>query len=512
MTPRYYQLEAYEAALKALRSGGNPALQLATGTGKSLIIAMLCAHMERNGGRTWVLSHVQQLIGQNAETFFRYSGVQGGVICSGLNRDEHDRLTTFATIQSIVNPALRGELPAPDLIIVDEAHRVPHKTGEQGQYERLLLRYPSARRIAMTATPWRTDDGLIYGAGEQFWFDSRAYAYTVPQGVTDGYLSPIVGVETEVQLKLPDPPTTGDFVMTEVDKEVDNSWLGMVAATLLEVAPARRHFAVYCPTVVSAERAAAVLGRVTGWKTGVVTGSMPREERKSALDRFHSGEFRILCSIDTLTTGYDFPALDCIVCLRPTTASNLWVQLIGRGTRLAEGKKNCLLLDFVGNLQRLGGVDTLETYVRQGAPLEPLEAVPQVRAAPVRNLLPGLTSLIPLDPTTGEHAREGARLTVQVHALSCIALNTRRGAALMVQYTCSTPENARVNASLFLQTSRPDSRVAEFFTRRKLAVRLPADPASLQWQVRGARLPEYVTVKKSGKYWNTIQEHWNITE
>jgi DNA repair protein RadD len=429
-----------------------------------------------------------------------------------LNRDERDRLTTFATIQSIVNPALRGELPAPDLIIVDEAHRVPHKTGEQGQYERLLLRYPSARRIAMTATPWRTDDGLIYGAGEQFWFDRRAYAYTVPQGVMDGYLSPIVGVETEVQLTLPDPPSTGDFVMSEVEKDVDNAWLESVAHTLLQVASARKHLAVYCPTVLAAERAAAVLGRVTGYSAGTVTGAMNRVDRAEALHRFRSGEFRILCSVDTLTTGWDFPALDCIVCLRPTTASNLWVQILGRGTRLAEGKKNCLLLDFVGNLQRLGGVDTLETYVRQGDPLEPIEAVPQVRKTPVRTTLPGLTSLIPLDPTTGEHAREGARLTVKVHAVGCVALNTRRGAALMVQYTCSTPENARVNASLFLPTGRPNAQVSEFFTARKLAVRLPADPASLQWQVRGARTPEYVTVKKSGKYWNTVEEHWNTTQ
>lgn len=300
--------------------------------------------------------------------------------------------------------------------------------------------------------------------------------------------------------------------MSEVEKDVDNAWLESVAHTLTQVASARKHLAVYCPTVLAAERAAAVLGRVTGYAAGVVTGSMNRVDRGSALERFRSGEFRILCSVDTLTTGWDFPALDCIVCLRPTTASNLWVQILGRGTRLAEGKKNCLLLDFVGNLQRLGGVDTLETYVRQGKPLEPIEALAQVRKASARTTLPGLTSLIPLDPTTGEHARDGARMTVKVHAVGCVALNTRRGAALMVQYTCTTPENARVNASLFLPTGRPNAQVAGFFSARKLAVRLPADPASLQWQVRGARAPEYITVKKSGKYWNTVEEHWNTTQ
>jgi DNA repair protein RadD len=511
MQLRPYQREASQAALTALQQGGNPALQLATGTGKSLIIAGVAHHLHRNAGRTWVLSHAQQLIGQNAETFYRHTGVQGGVVCSGLNRAEYDRTVTFATIQSIVTPGLRGDLPEPHLIIVDEAHRVPHKTGEQGQYERLLSRYPQARRIAMTATPWRTDNGLIYGSGAGFWFDRLAYRYTVPEAVRDGWLSPLVGVETEEQLTLDEEPLGADFVMAEVAERQTAAWLKGVAESVARLAANRKHLAVYCPNLTAAARAAGAIARATGWTPGILSGGMAREARAEALDKFKSGQMRVLCSVDTITTGFDFPALDCIVCLRPTTASNLWVQIMGRGTRLSPGKTNCLLLDYVGNLQRLGGVDMLESFVRERTPHEPVLALPAPRREP-RRVLPGVRTLAVLDPTSGEQARDGATLRVQVHAVNAAAIFTRRNLTqpvLLVQYACTTAEGARIDASAFITTETPNAEAEDFFARRALAVRLPSEARKLMWQLKGAAQPEYVTVRKSGKYWNTVAEHFS---
>jgi hypothetical protein len=257
-------------------------------------------------------------------------------------------------------------------------------------------------------------------------------------------------------------------------------------------------------------RASALIHEVTGWATGVVTGSMSKPERVDTLARFHSGELRVLCSIETLTTGWDMPELDAIVGLRPTTSSSLHVQIMGRGTRIHSGKKNCLYLDFVGNLQRLGGCDMLETYVRQGQPLEPLEAVPATPREP-RRVLPGVRTLAVIDPVTGEQANDGAQLTVEVHSVSAVALLTRRDPTkpvLMVTYACTTVEGARIDATLFINTETPNAITTEFFMRRRLAVSLPAGARKLTWMLKGCARPSHIVVRKAGRYWNTIEERF----
>jgi len=508
MKLRRHQTEAVSAAARSLTKGHNPAVQMATGTGKSLVIADIA----RSSNRVWVLTHSQELVKQNAETYYKYSGEHPGIICAGLNRADFNSEVMFGTIQSVINPALRGDILEPNLIVIDEAHRVSHKTGEVGMYGRMFERYPLAQRIAMTATPWRTDDGLIYGKGDQFWFDECCYKYSVAQGVEDGWLSPLIGVETEVQLDLEGVKTSDDFNNTEVGDRETNGWLRACASTLKQIAGNRKHIAVYCPTVVSAMRASAMITQVTGWSSATMYGAMTKKEREKALSDFKSGQLRVLCSVDTITTGFDFPALDCVMCLRPTLSSSLWVQILGRGTRIADGKKNCLVLDFVGNLQRLGGVDMLETYVRErgGVASEPLLAEPAPPREP-RKLLPGVTTLAPLDPTSGQQAVDGATLVVQVHAVSAVAVSTRRDPTkpvLMIQYTCTTPENARINATLFITTERSNTQALNFFAARGLAVTLPSEARKLTWQLKGAKLPKMVMVRKAGKYWNCIEEQF----
>jgi hypothetical protein len=118
-----------------------------------------------------------------------------------------------------------------------------------------------------------------------------------------------------------------------------------------------------------------------------------------------------------------------------------------------------------------------------------------------------------LDPTSGEQARDGAELRVQVHAVSAVAIPTRRNPTqpvLLVQYACTTVEGARIDASAFITTERSNEEAEDFFARRALAVRLPAAARSLMWQMKGAAQPEYITVRKAGKYWNTVAEHFSM--
>lgn len=515
MQLRTYQQEATAVAIAALAAGKHPALQLATGTGKSLIIAAVAQHYRAQGRRVWVLAHVQELIQQNARAYTDHTGLKDyGIVCSGLGCADYASGLTFATVQSLMRPALDGRLPAPDLIIIDEVHRVPHKTGESGMYARVLEHFPSARRLGMTATPWRTDNGLIYGDDlDHFWFNCLPYTYSVERGVAEGYLAPLVGVETEVQLDLEGVSVSDDYNNTQVASKETTEWLGGVARSVAHLCRNRKHVAVYCPTVVAAMRAAAAIARETGWPVKILTGNMSKKERAATLDSFSHGSARVLCSIDTLTTGWNLPALDCIVGLRPTVSSSLFVQMLGRGTRTAPGKKNCLCLDYVGNLQRLGGVGMMDSYVREwrGEAGEPVEAKPAAPRAP-RVVHPGVRTLAPIDPMTGNEAAEGAVLTVAVSAVTAIALATRRNPkvpVLLVQYTTVTPEGAKLDASMFLNTEQNTRAAYEFCRARHLAVQLPAPARALLWQVRGAAKPATVTIKKSGRYWNVIAEEWN---
>lgn len=508
MELRRYQKEAVDAALASLSAGRNPVVQLATGTGKSVIIAAVCEHYRAAGRQAWMLTHVQQLVSQNAKAYERYAGITPAIVCAGLQRKETRGGTTYGTIQSVTG--MLGAIPDPDVIVIDEAHRVPHNEGEPGLYDHILRRYPNARRVAMTATPWRMDNGIIYGKGEQFWFDDLAYSYTVPRAVEDGWLCPLVGVETEIQLDVRRVPVNGDFVQGDVERLQTEEWLKAVARSLPDLASKRNFIAAYCPTVKAARLTASIIKEEIGWTSEVLHAGLKQEEREKVLNSFYYGDTRVLCSVDMITTGFDFPSLDCIVCLRPTLSSSLWVQIQGRGTRLHPSKKNCLVLDYVGNLIRLGGVDMYETYYRQ-ANVEVVEAKPrEPYVKKERQIYPGLRSMKVIDPMTGKEAQDNSTIIVDVHNISCVSI-TPRGkdkAVLLVQYVCTTPEGARIDASRFLDTEGPSESAIEFFVARQLAVRLPAPAKSLSWQTRNARKPKRAIIKKRGRYWNVIEEVW----
>lgn len=508
MKLRRYQTEAVDAALASLSAGRNPVLQLATGTGKSAIIAAICEHYRAAGRQAWMLTHVQQLVSQNAKAYERYAGVTPAIVCAGLQRKETHGGTTYGTIQSVTG--LLHKLEKPDLIVIDEAHRVPHNEGEPGLYDHILRRYPDARRVAMTATPWRMDNGIIYGEGEEFWFDHLAYNYTVPRAVEDGWLCPLVGVETEVQLDVRDVSVSGDFVQADVERAQTEEWLRAVARSLPVLAGKRKFIAAYCPTVKAAQMTAEIINVETGWRSQVLHAGLKQDERESVLNSFYYEDTRVLCSVDMITTGFDFPALDCIACLRPTLSSSLWVQIQGRGTRLHPSKTNCLVLDYAGNLIRLGGVDMYDTYYRQVG-MEKVEAKPrEPHVKKPRQIYPGSRSLLPIDPMTGKEAKEAAELYVDVHNVTFAAI-TPRGKdkpVILAKYVCTTPEGARIDASQFLDTEKPNKITVKLLSYREIAVNLPTQAKSVTWQLRNARKPKGATVRKRGRYWNVIEEVW----
>ena len=543
MRLREYQLEATRACIEDLKQGFNPCLTLATGTGKSVIICDLATKLVSTyKKRVWVLTHNLKLTEQNHATWekhFKFA-CRAGLVCSGLRpvgRWDFEEGVIFGTIQTVENYAYRKtvhqyDIPSPDVIIVDEAHRVPMTPSGKSQYEKIFKLYPEAQRVAFTATPWRMDNGPICkekidGSSDdtsddsnngRSWFDRDSFQYDVKRGVSEGYLAPLVGLNSKLQLNLDEVTITskGDYNKTELDRIMHraeyDAWLVAVAKSLNQFED-RQFIAVYCTSVKIATRFAHLLWEHTNRKSCQVYGHHKKDQRDKIFERVRSGKSNALVSVDMLTTGFDLPRLDCIVCLRPTLSSSLWVQIMGRGTRLAEGKTDCLVLDYVGNFMRLGGVQMMPNYQdeKSGAIVQAQTPVrPHVKKE--RRVFPGVKTLEIIDPLTGELATDESIIKAKVH--DCSGWVNGNVLYITVKYVCETENGVRIDATQFIDTSnaRQNNRAHEFFRRRRMIVRLPlSNPRTASYQIKNARRPNFVLLKRSPRnkaWWNVIKEIW----
>ncbi len=523
MRARPYQLEAIKSCLADLEKGYNPVLNLATGTGKSLIIADLAYTLSRQNKRVWILTHTTKLVQQNVAQFKRLSALPVGICCSSIYKPTEEDINAkiiYGTIQTISNLSIL----AADVIIIDEAHRVPCENGTS-QYEKLFTAYPQAQRVALTATPWRLDNGLIYRENDNVrdsndgdihdssgsrWFNKCSYEYNVEQGVEEGYLSPLVGASDRIQLDLSDCELIGnDFNQADASRLITDGWLTSVCKKLDTVARDRKVMAVYTPTILVAMVVKKKLEKYTDRKVAVLHSKMDQDERQEVYQGLEDGRYNAVTSVDMLTTGFNLPSLDCIISLRPTLSSSLWVQTLGRGTRLSQGKKNCLVLDFAGNFLRLGGCSMMPQWTMEKRPTIDDEIVegnfiPLPFEKKERFLHPGLTTIEPVDPNTGKAVGDNDTVTATVSA--CQGFVPRGKNYISVKYVCLTENNAKITATKFLNTNKESDDVYRFFDRRQLPIKLPSPPNRLSYMIKSAPKPTLVVLKKRGQYWNVLEE------
>tara|TARA_R100001015_G_C4565851_1_gene124822 strand:- start:125 stop:691 length:567 start_codon:yes stop_codon:yes gene_type:complete len=187
---------------------------------------------------------------------------------------------------------------------------------------------------------------------------------------------------------------------------------------------------------------------------------------------------------------------------------------MGRGTRLAEGKTDCLVLDYVGNFMRLGGVQMMPNYQdeKSGQSIQAQTPVkPHVKKE--RRVFPGVKTLEIIDPLTGELASDESIIKAKVH--DCSGWVNGNVTYITVKYVCETENGIRIDATQFIDTSnsRQNNRAHEFFRRRRMIVRLPLpNPRTASFQIKNARRPDFVLLKRSPRnkaWWNVIKELWD---
>lgn len=341
MELRPYQNEAKAAVLKEWDEGRkNTLLVLPTGTGKTIVFSAITEECVSRGDRVLILAHRGELLDQAADKLYKTTGLKASV-----EKAEQSCLgswfrVTVGSVQTLMREKRLAGFSQDyfDTIIIDEAH---HAISDS--YTRVLDHFGGAKVLGVTATP---DRGDMKNLGAVF--DSLAYEYTLPKAIKEGYLSPIKAVTIPLKLDLSNVTMqSGDFKASDIDTALD-PYLYQIADEMLAYCKDRKTV-VFLPLIKTSQKFRDILNS-KGFRAAEVNGNS--DDRAEILADFDEGKYNVLCNSMLLTEGWDCPSVDCIIVLRPTKVRALYCQMVGRGTRLCEGKDHLLLLDFLWHTEK----------------------------------------------------------------------------------------------------------------------------------------------------------------
>ena len=357
---RPYQQEAVDATLNHFRKSDESAvIVLPTGAGKSLVIAELARLARR---KILVLTHVKELVEQNHAKYQSY-GLSGGIYAAGLKRKEKHHQVTFASVQSVAAnlDQFRDEY---SLVIIDECHRVSGE--ETSQYQRIieLLRQQndSLKVLGLTATPYRLAMGWIYryhyrgfvrGTDDEQDKPFRHCIYELPLSymINRGYLTRpelVNAAVAQYDFSTLTQDRFGEYAEKDVNQLLSKHQrvTRAIIEQVMEMAAERQGVMIFAATVQHAQE---IAGYLPEQETALVTGATDLRDRDQLIQRFKQRQLKYLVNVSVLTTGFDAPHVDLIAILRPTQSVSLYQQIVGRGLRLDEGKRDCLVIDYAGN-------------------------------------------------------------------------------------------------------------------------------------------------------------------
>jgi len=359
MKPRGYQITAVNHILNYLSDnpGKHPVVAMPTGSGKSLVIAEVVKHVVKTwGAKVLILSHVKEILVQDRTAMINHIGGPVGLYSVGLGSKTIER-TTVAGIQSIWRkPDLFKQF---DLIIIDEAHLI--NPDENSMYRKFFDEVKSTY-LGLTATPFRLGDGYIYG--KDCLFDDMVYDLTSMSNfnklVADGYLCRLRVPQTQLELDVHGVHTKmGDFVESEMADKFNNAAITESALNEVQKLGGEcKKWLIFAINIDHAENITQSL-KTRGIAAEVIHSKL-EIDRGVILQKFKEGSVKCIVNVNVLTTGFDDPEIDLIVMLRPTQSPVLYVQSVGRGLRIAPGKKDCLIMDFAGNTKRLGCINDIQ--------------------------------------------------------------------------------------------------------------------------------------------------------
>ena len=355
---RDYQQQTVLAVINFFTSGkkGNPLVVVPTAGGKSYIMSGFCKYVLEKwpGQKILIVSDTKEILKQDHDSLKKHLGIEAGIYSAGLKSKTLKQITV-AGIQSIYNkPEIFNQF---NVILVDECHKIPH--GKDGIYHKFFNQVKK-RVIGLTATPFRTGGGFLH-KGEGAFFSEIAYEVYLRDLLDEGYVCKLTSKGTKTRLdpaKKKIKKQAGDYIVKELSLEFDRVEITKnIVSELLSYKDLRKKWLLFAIDIKHAENITRELN-AAGIKTACVHSKM-KSGRDEIVNEFKKDNsiYQALVSVAVLTTGFDCPAVDLIGLIRPTSSPVLHIQIIGRGLRIANGKENCLVLDFAGNLGRLGPID-----------------------------------------------------------------------------------------------------------------------------------------------------------
>ncbi len=387
--PRDYQEDSVSGLFSYFEKRiGNPLLVLPTGAGKSVVQAMFIkrAVEQHPHTRFLVASHVKELLEQNAQKIVAMCPKLDIQFCSaGIGEKRFGGQVLVAGIQTAYKHADR--IGHADLMIVDESHLISEKS--QSMYQTFIKDLtkinPYLKVIGMTATPYRLSSGMLYGPDDDTLFSGVAHEVPIRKLVDDGYLTRLVGYNGGTSLDLSNLHTRGgDFIDSEMQELFDKDDVtAAIVDEVIGVSGGCKGILVFASGVDHAHHLAKAINAITGERVEVVSGTTPRDERTAIIQGFKNKEYRWLCNYGVLTTGFDAPHVDMIVLCRATQSTGLYMQILGRGMRIEDGKTKCVVMDYGRNIERHGPVDRVKPNLPgkgKGEGEAPIKECPQCMA------------------------------------------------------------------------------------------------------------------------------------
>jgi DNA repair protein RadD len=354
-TPRPYQTEAINSAIDFYKSKSkeNAFQILPTGSGKSVIIANIAKELE---GDTLIFQPSKEILEQNVNKFMSY-GLRAGIYSASAGH-KHIGKVTFATIGSVhKKPYLFQKTKN---ILVDECHLVNAK---DGMYQSFFSQIPEAKVLGFTATPYRLTNTM---EGAQLKFLNRTnprifnkVLYYIQNDVlfNAGHLAKLEYYSFNVIDRRMLQMNSSGTDFTEASLRYYYKQINMPQITIgyaNRLLAKRKNLLVFCSLI---QEALEVQRGVPG--SMVLTGETDAVMRAKILMQFKAGIITCVINVGVLTTGFDYPELECVLMARSTMSLALYYQIVGRGMRPHPNKDSCWFIDLGGNVNFFGKIETM---------------------------------------------------------------------------------------------------------------------------------------------------------
>lgn len=351
-----YQAEMKERIDVAFRSYRSVMVQMPTGTGKTVLLSEVVKSEEQRVKNPWVwiVVHRRELVEQIRDTLDTMLSCPYSTLdTTSPLLSENSRIKVMS-IQWL-SRHYQNMAEKPSLIVIDEAHHAVAKT-----YAEVMNAYPEAKKLGVTATPCRLNK-----KGFTDLFDVLLQSWPTKKFIADGRLSlydymsiKADSIDQRMVFGLTKRGADGDFSLKEMSEKLDvQPSIERLCDTILRYASNKKGI-VYAIDIKHAEHIAEQY-RVHGIHAVAISSKTPNDERRLTIDKFKEGLIQVLVNVDLFGEGFDCPDVEFIQLARPTLSLAKYLQQVGRGMRVFEGKKFCLILDNVG-LYRLFGLPSDE--------------------------------------------------------------------------------------------------------------------------------------------------------